>query len=71
MPIDIPFPAPIPDEGSEGERGPTGQAYTLVTPELVAAAFRATSSKKSPGPDKLDRWPLGAYTTGNQTALWR
>lgn len=44
-----PPPAPVP-EGSEDRRGPPGQAHKLVAREVVAAAFRGTSSSKgSPG----------------------
>ena len=44
-----PPPAPVP-EGSEDRRGPPGQAHKLVAREVVAAAFRGTSSsKESPG----------------------
>ena len=53
MLIDISFPAPVPYEGDEGQRGPPGRAFEHVSLELVSAALKGTSKKKSPGPDGI------------------
>ena len=50
MLVDMTFLKPMPYDGGEGIPGPEGTAHRLVTQELVAMAFRSTSTKKSPGP---------------------
>ena len=51
--MDISFPTPTPYDRDEGPEGPPGRAYLQVDQSPVRTAFQGTSSKKSPGPNRI------------------